>query len=154
MYVCMYVCRYVCMGVVWKVSDLANNLCETWDKRPLDRNPDRSWCHLHTSVKLYWSQPMAPWTSVVAYECAAAQSMDPWAATKKALHVAVTPGPNPTAACSEFHIGCRLGRELTTLHICCHRCPLSPLFNNFFAGFLSQYKCWSDSLLRCKYCTN
>ena len=34
---------------------------------------------------LFWSQPMAPLTSAAAYECAAAQSMDPWFATKKAL---------------------------------------------------------------------
>ena len=25
------------------------------------------------------------------------------------------PGPYPTAACPEFHLGCRLGRELFTL---------------------------------------
>ena len=38
---------------------------------------NRSWCHRHTHVKRVWSQPMTPRT----YECAAAQSMDPWAAT-------------------------------------------------------------------------
>jgi len=27
---------------------------------------------------------MAPWTSAIAYECAAAQSMDPWAAIQEA----------------------------------------------------------------------
>ena len=71
--------------VVWKVSDLAYNQRETQDKRPLCRD-------LHTCVKLFWSQPMAPWSSVAVYECAAAQSMDPWAANKKALRsVAVIP---------------------------------------------------------------
>ena len=54
--------------VVWKVSDIAYNQCETQDKRPLGRDTDRSWCHLHTSVKLFWSQPIALWTSVAAYE--------------------------------------------------------------------------------------
>ena len=29
------------------------------------------------------------------------------------------------AACLEFHIGCRLGRELFTLLICSYRCPCS-----------------------------
>ena len=29
---------------------------------------------------------MAPWTSTAAYVCAAAQSMDPWAAIKKGLN--------------------------------------------------------------------
>ena len=59
---------------------------ETQDKQLLGRDPDRSLCHRHTSVKLFWSQPMASWTSAEAYKCAAAQSVDPWAATKKALH--------------------------------------------------------------------
>ena len=31
----------------------------------------------------------------------------------------------PTAACPKFHIGCRLGRELFTLPVCCCRCPWS-----------------------------
>ena len=39
--------------------------CETRDKRPLGRNPDKSWCHLHTltMIKLFWPEPMAQWTS-------------------------------------------------------------------------------------------
>ena len=52
-----------------KVLGLAYNRRETRDKRPLARYSDISWCHLHTSVKLFWSQPK-----------------DPWSATKKALH--------------------------------------------------------------------
>ena len=59
---------------------------ETRDKRSLGRDPSRSWCHRHTSVKLFWSKPMDSWTSAAAYEFDAAHSMDPWAATKKALH--------------------------------------------------------------------
>ena len=51
----------------WKVLGLAYNQSETWDKQSLGRDPDRSWCHRHTSVKLFWSQPMAPWTSAAAY---------------------------------------------------------------------------------------
>ena len=62
------------------------SLSETRDKRPLGRDPDRSWCHLHTSLKLFCSQLMAPWISVTAYECAAAQSMDSRTATKKDFH--------------------------------------------------------------------
>ena len=69
-----------------KSPNLAYNRRETRDKQPLDRDPNRSWCHRHPSVKLFWTQPMAPWTSVAVYECAAAQFMDSWAATKKALH--------------------------------------------------------------------
>ena len=70
-------------------SSLAYNWCETRDKRLLGRDPDRSWCHLHTCVKFFWSYPMAPWISATAYECASAQSMDPWAATKKKLYTSV-----------------------------------------------------------------
>ena len=85
--------------VVWKVSNLPYNRRETRDKRLLDREPDRSRCHLHTSIKLFRSQPMAP-----EYEWAAAQSMDPRAAIKKASQESggdnsSCPGPYPTAAC-------------------------------------------------------
>jgi hypothetical protein len=46
--------------------------------------------------------------------------MDPWAAIKKASQEcggdnSSCPGPYSTAACPEFHIGYRLGRELFTL---------------------------------------
>ena len=77
-----------------KSSSLVYNQRETWNKRPLGRDPDRSWCHLHIGVKLFWSQPMAPWTLAAAYACTATQSMDPWTATKRSYHthsVAVTP---------------------------------------------------------------
>ena len=45
-----------------KSSSLAYNLGETRDKRLLGRNPDRSRCYLHTILKLFWLQPMAPKT--------------------------------------------------------------------------------------------
>ena len=62
---------------------------------------------------------MTPWSSAATYECAAAQSMDPWSAIQKASQErggdsSSCPGPYLTAACPEFHIGCRLGRELST----------------------------------------
>ena len=37
-----------------KRSRLAYNRRETRDKWPLGRHPDRSWCHLHTILKLFW----------------------------------------------------------------------------------------------------
>ena len=67
-----------------KSSSIAYNRRETRNKRPVGWEPDRSWCHLLTGVKLFWSQLMASWISAAAYECAAAQSMDPWAAIKNA----------------------------------------------------------------------
>ena len=69
-----------------KSSTLAYNQRKSREKRSLGKDPDRSWCHLHTRLKLFWLQSMALRTSAAAYECTAAQSMDPWAATKKVLH--------------------------------------------------------------------
>ena len=105
-----------------KSSSLPYNRRETRDKRPLSRESERSWCHRHTTsvIKLFWSQPKAPWTSAVAYECAAAQFMDSWGASKKDLYccgndTSSYPGPYPMAVCPELHVGCKLGRELLTL---------------------------------------
>ena len=36
---------------------------DTRGKWSLARNPDRSWWYHHTSLKLFWPQPMAPWTA-------------------------------------------------------------------------------------------
>ena len=38
-----------------KSRDLAYNGRETRDKRPLGRDSDRGWCHLHNTVKIFWS---------------------------------------------------------------------------------------------------
>ena len=51
-----------------KSYSLAYNWHESRDKRSLGRYSGRSWCHHHTSVTLYWLQPMAPWTLAAAYE--------------------------------------------------------------------------------------
>ena len=48
--------------VVWKVFELAYNQRENRDKQQLGRDQDRSWCHCHTSVKFFWSEPKASWT--------------------------------------------------------------------------------------------
>ena len=52
-----------------KVLGLAYNERETRDKRPLGKDPDRSWCHRHTTsmIKLFWSQPKGQWASGAAY---------------------------------------------------------------------------------------
>ena len=50
-------------------SSQGYNRHETREKWPMMRDPGRSCFHRHTSVKLSWSQPMAPWTSAVAYAC-------------------------------------------------------------------------------------
>ena len=46
-----------------KMKSSQPSLCETRDKWTLCRDPDRSWCHRHTSAKLFWSQPMTSWTA-------------------------------------------------------------------------------------------
>ena len=68
-------------------SSVAYNRRETRYKRPLGWDPDRSWCHLHTSVKLLLvpaHDSMNIGGSILVSN-AAAQSEDPWDATKKAL---------------------------------------------------------------------
>ena len=65
------------------------SLHQTWDKRPLDRESDKSWCHRHTMsmIKLFWSQPMYPWTKQQHTSMLPPpMSTEPWTATKTALH--------------------------------------------------------------------
>ena len=52
----------------WQVLGLAYNQCETRDKQPLGSDLDRSSCHCHASVKLFWSQPIAPWKTAACHE--------------------------------------------------------------------------------------
>ena len=64
-------------------------------------------------------------------------SMEPWDATKKAFQQCVgdtssCPGHYPTAAFPEFHVGCRLGRELFT--------ALSYMILNKFNEFIIPLK--------------
>ena len=68
-----------------KISSFVYNLRETREKRPLDRDPDRGWCDRH-KCKTFLVAAHDSMEIKAAYKCAAAQSMDPWAATKKALH--------------------------------------------------------------------
>ena len=86
------------------------SLRETQDKQPLGRDPKRSWCHCHTSVKLFWSQPM---------DCDQKGFPPMWQ-----WHQPFS-GSHPKAACPGFHIGCRLGQKLFTLLVYWYRCPLS-----------------------------
>jgi hypothetical protein len=66
-----------------KVLGLAYNRCETRDKRPLGKDPDRSWCHRHTPVKVSGSQLMDLWTERQHTRMLRPMSMEPWAAIKK-----------------------------------------------------------------------
>ena len=36
---------------------------DTLGKRPLARNSDRTWWYPHSSLKHFWLQPLAPWTT-------------------------------------------------------------------------------------------
>ena len=48
---------------VGKVKSSLPSLQPTWNsgQAAVEWNLDRSWCHLHTSEKLSWSQPLDPW---------------------------------------------------------------------------------------------
>ena len=57
----------MCVKIAYE-GDLKSSqpsLRETWDKWPLGRELDRSWCHFHTMsmIKLSWLQPMVPLTT-------------------------------------------------------------------------------------------
>jgi hypothetical protein len=45
--------------IILIISDRPDWL-KTRGKWPLARNPERSWWHRHTSLKLFWPQPMPP----------------------------------------------------------------------------------------------
>ena len=46
-----------------KLKNSRPSLRETLNKRPLGRDPDRSWCHRHTTsmMERFWLQPLTPW---------------------------------------------------------------------------------------------
>ena len=88
------------------------SLRETRDKRSLGRDPDRSWCHRHTSVKVSWSQSMGPWSEWQHTRMLPPMFMEPWATAKKPLHNCGSdanscPGPSKRSPVPEFHV--RLG---------------------------------------------
>ena len=72
-----------------KNSGLAYNQHET-----LGRDPDRSWCHIHTSTKLFWLRPMAP---AAAQQHTSVLPLSLWIhglrSRKLYTSVAVTPAP-------------------------------------------------------------
>ena len=53
----------------YKVKSSRPSLREIRDKHRLGKDPDKSWCHHHTTsmIKLFWSQLMATWASAAAY---------------------------------------------------------------------------------------
>ena len=63
----------------WEVLCLTYNRCKTRGKWPLGKEPDRSWCHRHTPMKISWSQPMDPWTERQHTRMLQPMCMEPWA---------------------------------------------------------------------------
>ena len=61
--------------LVWKVSGLAYNRRETWDKRLLGRDPDRSRCRVQTSLKLFGH---GPWLHGYRPHHTSALLLSPW----------------------------------------------------------------------------
>ena len=58
-----------------KSSSLTYNRRETRDKRPLGRNPDRSWGHRHISVKFFGR---IPWLHGHRRQNTSVMSLSPW----------------------------------------------------------------------------
>ena len=108
------------------------SLRETWDKWPLDRELNRSWCHRHTTsmIKLFWSQPIAPWASGVAY--GQGEKFSVWPTTDVKLGTSshwvrtwTGAGVTPTLLWSFLDRSpCIHGLSGSTL-VCCGRCPWS-----------------------------
>ena len=121
-----------------KVKSSRPSLRDTRDKRPLGRDPDRSWCHCYVSAKLSWSQAMHPWTERQHTHMLLLMSMDPWAETKKPLHLYGDDtksclGTYPTATCPKFHIGWRLGSNFSP---CAYNLETSLQFTQHFFSFV------------------
>ena len=101
------------------------SLRETRDKRPLGWDPDRSWCDRHTTeydkAFLFAAHDSIDW--VAAHSYAAADFLGAMATTKNGLHwcgddTSFCPGPYPTAACLEFHVGSKLGWTFHLALVC------------------------------------
>ena len=91
-------------------------------------------CHHHTSAKLFWSQPTAPWQSVATYGCANAHVHGSMGCDQESFPLVwqwhqLLSRSQCNGLLSKFHIGCSLGQELFTLpshvlQMCNHFCSL------------------------------
>ena len=95
-----------------KISSLADNRCETRDKWPLSRDPDRSWYHLHTNVKLF---DRFPWLHGHRRHLTSVLPLSPWiyGLRPRKFYTSETsscPGPYSTATCPRFYVDFTLGR--------------------------------------------
>ena len=112
----MFTTVIVCgsMQTRWIVLGITYNWRETRHKRPLGRDPDRSWYHYHTSIKLFWLHPMASWTyELCCCRCRRNHGLWPKTFTLVFRWHQPCPGPYPMAACPKFHIGCRLSQNIS-----------------------------------------
>ena len=101
----------------WIVLGLAYNRHKTWYKWPFGKDPDRSWCQRHISVKLSWSQPMevSDSHSYAATDVHGAMGCDRKSFTLVCGDTNTCPGPFLTVTCPEFHIKARS----KTFHLAC-----------------------------------
>ena len=113
----------------WKVLDLAYNWCKTHNKWPLGSDPDRNWYYRHTSVKLFLVTVHDFMDIGSSIRVSAIQSMEPWAATKKALHYC---GSDPRSCLSSSvpngrlsRFSCQLSASPRTFHLARMLPPMS-----------------------------
>ena len=97
-----------------KSSSLSYNRRETRDKRPLGRDPDRSCCHLHTSVKLFYR---SPWFHRYRRQHTGVLQFSPWihGLRPRKLYTSVEMTTAPVPVRTQRPLFPRLGRELFTL---------------------------------------
>ena len=111
-----------------KSSNVFYNRRETRDKRLLGRDPYRSWCHLYTIVKRFLfaahgSMDIDGSTRVCCRSVHGSMGYDQESFTQVWWWRQLLFGSLPNRRYPESHVGCRLGRELITLPVCCGRCP-------------------------------
>ena len=94
-----------------KVKSSRSCLRQTGDKRPWGKDPDKSWCHCYTNIKLFWLQRTDPWTErqhnhmmpPISMGCDQESFTLVWQWHQPYL------GSYPTTAWPEFQVSCRLG---------------------------------------------
>ena len=95
----------------WKAFGIAYKRRETRDKQLLGMDPERGWRHRYTSF-LFEAHGSVDWAaahSYVAIDFYGAMGCDQQSFTLVWGDTRSCPGPYSTAACPEFHIGCRQG---------------------------------------------
>ena len=108
------------------------SLHETWDKQPLGRDPDRSWCHRHTTnmIKIFGHNPWLHGHMTAAYgqgeKFLAQPTIDVKLRTSGNWIGTQTRAGIPTTLNKTFLVAAHGSMDVSSSTlVCCHRCPWS-----------------------------